>query len=339
VQVSEATVTVPIESVPVFCLTPLYQFALDADEYAVDGDVQILPVREPILTLNFDDVLRSHLRMCLPDKLVFQRSLLPSGYFTEDMLSAANRLDGVDMLAKCVLPVREFLQVLRLFAPGHIHVGESFVLVPLPHEKHLATVASVRASDMAVDYGNLRDAAKTYRLNSADMPAFREFRAAISPILQKLESYPAAAFALSLYGADDGERANFSAAVTALEALLTKSEETEGLTYRLSMRLANLLGHSPEARKATFADMKRIYGLRSKIVHGSPLVTKSQQKPLDILPDVRETVRRVLLSVLALFASGVRPDELPDRIDESVFDDEMRRKIQGEASKYLFHKL
>lgn len=150
------------------------------------------------------------------------------------------------MLAKCVVPVREFLQALRLFAPGHLHAGETFVLMPMPPKKTWATVASLRASDMAVDYSSLRQDVKTLTLSSAEMPAFREFRTAISPILQKLESYPAAGFALALYATDDGERGNFSAAVTALEALLSKSEETEGLTYRLSMRLANLLGHYPE---------------------------------------------------------------------------------------------
>jgi hypothetical protein len=326
------------ESVPVCCLTPLYQFALDADEYVVDDGVKILPLREPTWDLTFDSVLRSHLSMCQPDKLVFQLSLLPSAYFTEDRLSVANHSDGADMLAKCVVPVREFLQVLRLFAPGHLHAGETFVLMPMPHKQNWGTVASIRVSDMAVDYANLRVAAKSYTLSSPDLPALREFRAAILPILQKLESYPAAAFALSFYGADDGARANFSAAVTALEALLTKSDETEGLTYRLSMRLANLLGHSPEARKSRFVEMKKVYGIRSKIVHGSPIVTKSNSRPLDNLPDLRETLRRVLLSALALFGSGVRPEDLPDRIDECALDDESRRQVQAEASKYVFQR-
>jgi hypothetical protein len=331
-------VAASIESIPVCCLTPLYQFAFDAEGFVVNGDVQILPVREPIGELNFDSVLRAHLGICEPDKVIAQHSQLPSAYFTEDRLEAANLLDGADMLAKCVVPVREFLQVLRLFAPGHLHAGETFVLVSMPPKKTWATVASVRASDMAVDYSSLRENLRTYTLRSAEMPAFREFRQAISPILQKLESYPAAAFALSLYATDDGERNNFSAAVTALEALLTKSEETEGLTYRLSMRLANLLGHSPEARKSSFAEMKKVYGIRSKIVHGSPISTKPTSRPLDVLPDIRETLRRVLLSVLALFGSGVRPGDLPDRIDESALDDALRLQIQAEASKYLFHK-
>jgi len=276
--------------------------------------------------------------MCKPDRLIFQQSSVPSSYFSEDRLSVANAEDGGEMLANCTIPVREFLQTLRLFTPGHLHAGETFVLVPmLMPSKSWATIGSLRASDMSVDYSSLRENIKTFSLSSAEMPSLGEFRKAISPILQKLESYPAAAFALFLYATDDGERANFSAAVTGLEALLTKSEETEGLTYRLSMRLANLLGHSPEARKAKFAEMKKVYGIRSKIVHGSPLTTKPNVRPLDILPNLRDTLRRVLLSALALFASGVQPEEIPDRIDESAFDDELRRHIQAEASKFLFH--
>jgi hypothetical protein len=327
-----------LEHVPVCCLTPLYQFAFDAEECVIENDLQVLPLREPIWDLNFDNVLRSHFALCKPDRVVFQRSSLPSSYFSEDRLSVANTQDGADMLAKCIAPVREFLQTLRLFAPGHLHAGETFVLVPVPPRRNWATVASLRASDTAVDYSSLRENTKTFSLTAEEMRALGEFRKAISPILQRLESYPAATFAMFLYATDDGERANFSAAVTALEALLTKNEETEGLTYRLSMRLANLLGHSPEARKARFAEMKKVYGIRSKIVHGSPLPIKSNSSPLDMLPSLRETVRRVLLSVLALFGSGVQPEHLPDRIDECAFDDEMRRQIQAEASKLLFQQ-
>jgi len=334
---SDPTTVAPIESLPVCCLTPLYQFAFDAEESTIDSDTRILPVQEPIWDLKFDSVLRTHLGLCKPDKLVFQRSSLPSAYFTKDRLSVANAQDGADMLAKCVAPVREFLQSMRLFAPGHLHAGETFVLVPMPPKQNWATIGSLRASDMAVDYSSLGVNEKTYTLSSAEVPAFKEFRIAISSTLQKLESYPAATFALFLYATDDGERANFSAAVTGLEALLTKSEETEGLTYRLSMRLANLLGHSPDARKLKFAEMKKFYGIRSRIVHGSPILSKSNLRPLDTLPDVRETLRRVLLSVLALFNAGVQPEDLPDRIDEAAFDDELRRHIQAEASKFLFH--
>lgn len=329
-----------IESIPVCCLTPLYQFAFDSEECVIDSELQILPLREPIGDLTFDNVLRSHFALCRPDRLIFQRSSLPASYFTEDRLSVANAQDGAAMLAKYVSPVREFLQALRLFTPGHLHAGETFVLMPMPisPRKTWATVASLRASDMSVDYSSLGENVKTFGLSAAEIPAFEEFRKAVSPILQRLESYPAATFALFLYATDDGERANFSAAVTALEALLTKSEETEGLTYRLSMRLANLLGHSPDARRASFAEMKKVYGIRSKIVHGSPLATKPNVRPLDILPSLRDTLRRALLSVLALFACGVRPDDIPDRIDECAFDDELRRQIQSEASKFLFQQ-
>jgi hypothetical protein len=150
----------------------------------------------------------------------------------------------------------------------------------------------------------LRVETKTYNLNAVEIPAFCEFHANISPVLGRLSSFPAAEFALLLYSANDGERLDFSAAVTALEALLTKDGETEGLTYRLSMRIANLLGPDATARKAKFNEMKKFYNLRSKIVHGSPIAKTSLDRPLDGLAQLRETVRRVLLSALALFADG-----------------------------------
>jgi len=280
-----------IESVPVFCLTPLYQLQCDAEELAID-DIRVLSHRDSILDLQFDHVLRKHFGVCRPDHFVFNRASLQSDYFRDDRLSSyASAEAGGQMLATSVAPAREFLNTLRLFAPGHLHAGETFVLLPNPGNGWM-TIATVRASDMAVDYGNLNERTKTYTLNAADIPAFQEFRSYISPILQKLESYPPAVFALALYSADDGERSNFSSAVTALEALLTKKDEKEGLTYRLSMRLANLLGQSPDARKSRFAEMKKVYNIRSNIVHGSPLVTKSQSNPLDVLPELRETLAK-----------------------------------------------
>jgi hypothetical protein len=81
--------------------------------------------------------------------------------------------------------------------------------------------------------------------------------------------------------------------------------------------------------------MKKFYSLRSKIVHGSPIAKTSRDRPLDQLAQLRETVRRVLLSALALFADGNPPDQLPDLIDELAFDEEKRKLVQSAASRYL----
>lgn len=79
----------PAESILVCCSTPLYQFDSDTDKSVISEGVGILPVREPIGDLDFDHVLRSHLAMCKPDRLVFQRSSLSSAYFRKDRLASS----------------------------------------------------------------------------------------------------------------------------------------------------------------------------------------------------------------------------------------------------------
>jgi hypothetical protein len=197
-----------------------------------------------------------------------------------------------------------------------------------------ATIASGRASDMSVDYFVLRWQKTTYTLNLAEIPFLKAFRQNLLPTVREISSFPAAEFALYLYGSNDDERFDLIGAITALEALLTKKEEIEGLTYRLSMRTANLLGHDVGSRKEMFRHLKKFYNLRSKMVHGAQLDAKLSSQLTEV-DSLRETLRKVLLSVIALFSEGERPDELPDLLDDLAFDDEKRKQVQGKASKFL----
>ena len=122
--------------------------------------------------------------------------------------------------------------------------------------------------------------------------------------------------------------------MTALEALITKSEEVEGLTYRLGMRVANLLGRDANERKNIFRQVKQFYGLRSRIVHGAQHDDRLTKR-LDELETMRELLRRVLLSVMALTTSGQKMSDVPDLLDELAFDEERRREVQGMASGFL----
>jgi hypothetical protein len=124
--------------------------------------------------------------------------------------------------------------------------------------------------------------------------------------------------------------------LTALEALLTNDSNTE-LSYRLSLRVANLLGSEDAARVSLFREMKEFYDLRSKIVHGSAskLSTKLQNR-LQLTDSLREIVRRVILSVMALATSSeLTQIRLEDLLDQLVFDETKRREVQRLASKFL----
>jgi hypothetical protein len=239
-----------------------------------------------------------------------------------------------ELIEDCLSPTRELLRVLRLFKPGRLRAGETFIMMRQKGNGSWVAVASGRPSDMTVDSSLLALHAQAYSLMSSEIPSLRAFHESVLPTLRQVSSFPAAELALFEYGADDGDRRDLTGAVTALEALLTKKDETEGLTYRLSMRIANLLGSDADARKAKFLEIKRFYNLRSRIVHGSPL-RSTELDQLGELHSLRETLRRVLLSAIALFSEGVHPDDLPALLDELALDDEKRKQVHAKAAKFL----
>ena len=111
---------------------------------------------------------------------------------------------------------------------------------------------------------------------------------------------------------------------TALEAILTGSDdETEGVGLRLRTRAAALLWTESDPGRAIFDDVKTLYNLRSRLVHGARIAEKDLLKWLkavSTVPDdarygvafsfavdrLRDLVRRSFLARLCL-ASGDDP--------------------------------
>jgi hypothetical protein len=111
---------------------------------------------------------------------------------------------------------------------------------------------------------------------------------------------------------------------TALEAILTGSDdETEGVGLRLRTRAAALLWTESDPGRAIFDDVKHLYNLRSRLVHGARIAEKDLLKwlkavstvPDDVMYGVafsfavdrlRDLVRRSFLARLCL-ASGDDP--------------------------------
>ena len=95
------------------------------------------------------------------------------------------------------------------------------------------------------------------------------------------------------------------------EALLT--ENNHEITYKLSLRAANLIGESAEEREAIFADIKAGYGLRSTLVHGDvpdkQLKLPSKQGKVN-LQDFGEAMSRYLArAILRVSALGFAKPE------------------------------
>jgi hypothetical protein len=320
-------------------LTPLYHFASDVPDLVIDSGLRIHRFSDS-LPIPSIDILAKHLQVYEPDYLLLHDPLLSGDFPWREFLEASKDPKDYqkifEVIELFIAPTAKLFGAMRLFKPGLLRAGQTYLVWRNKDEDSQGwrTLGTGRASMMAIDYHVLEAKTTSYVLQSAELPLLFAFREHLAPVLTKLASIPQLEYALELYGADNGERSDAVGAVTALEALLAKKEETEGLTYRLSMRIANLLGKDVEERKGIFRDVKNFYHLRSKIVHGVELDAKLLSR-LSELDRLRETLRKVLLSVMALFLEGFHIPDLPDLMDDLAFDDEKRQRIQATASKVL----
>jgi hypothetical protein len=93
---------------------------------------------------------------------------------------------------------------------------------------------------------------------------------------------------------------------SALEALFAGGATSE-ITYRLSIRAAKVLRQTTEERVELFRQIKRLYGTRSKIVHGGEV---TQQRLAEDAAESRELLRTAILAWLD--PGGYHPDGLDE---------------------------
>ena len=186
---------------------------------------------------------------------------------------------------------------------------------------------------MIVDYHRLADQATSYVLRSDDLPFFSTFIQNLTPFITGLGSFPALEVALQIYGADNEPYLEAVGVVTALEALITKKDEKNRLTYRLGMRTANLLGRDADKHKSIFRQIKQFYDLRSRIVHGDELDGKLTKRLAEV-----DAMGASQKSTFICDGPRIKWQEqvnMSDLIDESAFDEERRTEVQGIASGFL----
>lgn len=86
---------------------------------------------------------------------------------------------------------------------------------------------------------------------------------------------------------------NFS---IALESIF--STDNIELSYRISLRVSFLLGNNSAERKEIFENVKGIYNIRSKIVHGSVLRKKEKDKLLKTVEKLEVYLRASIIKIL-----------------------------------------
>jgi Apea-like HEPN len=112
--------------------------------------------------------------------------------------------------------------------------------------------------------------------------------------------------------------------ITAAEAVVGTDVE---ITFKISFRIAGLLGRTNAERVEVFGDMKRFYDVRSKIVHGATL-RGWRVEMLDRADDAREFMRRLLVAFLRLAASTTAT-----RYTKAFFADELDAELQDEQAR------
>ena len=79
----------------------------------------------------------------------------------------------------------------------------------------------------------------------------------------------------------------------ALECLILPGSETDELRYRLSLRVARLLGNDARERKKIMKKTKKLYDIRSKIVHSGYYAVAEEE-----YAEIYDITRRIILDLL-----------------------------------------
>jgi hypothetical protein len=336
-----------VQSVSFIAITPLYGFICDADKLQIDSEFRIEKY-DPAAMRPFFAVADAFLRSVStipPEYLLWQRPALDTATISESLTPRyVEEFGGVYSSPAAIQliffePCISFFRQLRLFRSGRLRGGDTYVIVRWTHheQEKWESLASHRCTRMTFDpFVPLTEA--TFCLNSGDVAPFNVARDRLQPILNSFKKQQPSLLtslelALDLYAREDFGNMDVVNALTALEALLLNGSKTE-LTYRLSMRIAHLLGADATSRKALFDDMKDFYDLRSMVVHGSEL-KPNHAKLLERLDHLREVLRRTLLTVMALIMEGISKSELECLFDKIVLDEGKRREVQAKASAFL----
>jgi hypothetical protein len=121
---------------------------------------------------------------------------------------------------------------------------------------------------------------------------------------------------------------------TCMEGLFSTAEQE--LSFRLSLRVAQFIGKSNDERRSIYQQMREIYKVRSKVVHGAHVRKDTEQAAIylveSIVPGAEQLARASLLRVLEdgledLFKEGERVESL---FDEVLFAD----SIDDVVAKY-----
>ena len=160
----------------IIVVTPLYGFSSDSDELSI-GELSSLSRYQHDSSLPFspDDIFYKMLQLYKPDYLLWQHH---RSSWVEQFLrplfnpASCQSLEDLEssLLVLFWFPAINLFRLLRLFKPGRLVAGDSYVIFC---QESWRTVFSKRCSEMAIDYGLLHMQSGSYALSSLEVPFFR----------------------------------------------------------------------------------------------------------------------------------------------------------------------
>jgi hypothetical protein len=211
-------------------------------------------------------------------------------------LEASMTIDDLSPLARSAYPFMPVMDALRLVSPGAVYwLGSFTVFTPF----HRFLVRLFPTGTMRPGHLHERSfSAAPIPLRPADSEVLARVYADLSQHTARLSESETAAFDVALQRFRDSyERHSDNDRILdswiALEALFLAESETEGVSYRLGMRIARFVGEDPEERRRLFSQVHRSYGLRSRLAHGSTARARRKYEPIsERAEEILDVLRR-----------------------------------------------
>jgi hypothetical protein len=150
-----------------------------------------------------------------------------------------------------------------------------------------------------------------------DLDWVRENSKPMLDLCRKHENFQTAVEALCTYMLASNDRMKVAQLWAGVEAIFEIQYE---LRYRLATLSAKLIGSSPVQSREVYADMKTLYGERSRIIHGQPFDKRKSKDVNEAM--VREHITRIRNRLAQLITKLIALGKVPteDEFEELLFE-------------------
>ena len=119
-------------------VTPLYGFSSDLSELVIAGGIRISkihPMDDEVkkyypwdTTDQFDEFVGSHLQVCDPDYILWYNPVLTRDIWIDDFHGLLESEKRAELCKVFLTATAQLFWLFRLFKPGHLRAGETFVV-------------------------------------------------------------------------------------------------------------------------------------------------------------------------------------------------------------------